>query len=310
MIEQRTALLVGATGLVSLSSRWPVVLLLIGAMSIGIAQGSNDSGVAPSRFSIGVHGSYHFNPWDDFNQSLETFNDRLRFVPYYGSPQGKFETIHGDATIEGVWLYHWLDYLDIFVASSYTRTGSRSNVAYTTTMFGQSEYNRFTEELQFSVWDWCAGARYTLRLSPAIKVMVRGMTGFAYGRMVFDHELDRDRHDSYHAELRQTVPEAKLGIDFGIEITPGASLVVSGEYRFLSFSNLHGPATYIYRGGYEEKKDYEARLLYTDGYFGITDQEGYPISYPWNDFRKWGDLQYAFLSLRSFGLRVGFEVEL
>jgi hypothetical protein len=276
------------------------------------SQTMNGENPEQSRFSVSFGGGYHFNSWSDFNNAMETFGEYLRYIPYYGDPKGTYETIGGDIFAEGSLNYRILENTDLFIGGAYTKTGSKSDVTYVRTSSGQNSTNRFKEELGFAVVGLDAGVRYNFEISGVITLLITGGAGLAFGRMTFRHEFGGDIIEVYDAELRQTTAEGKIGVSFGIRLAQPVLLLLSTEYRYLAFNNMKGPATYLlrYSNGYEQKKSYEARLLSTKGYFGISDQDGSPIARPWSDIREYGSLRYALVDLTSFGLTLGIEVEL
>lgn len=240
------------------------------------SQEEGENWLSAGRLSLTTSASYHYAPWERYNESMKLVQDAIRFSPTNQNPQGNLEKILGDGSIDLTAAYRLISGLSVFIRSSYLAGGGSFNLSFNPYGYPDPIYTSYhSQKMRLEVREYGAGFRYTQRLNRRFELAAFGSVFRSLGSVQFDYRYSQtDEEDLFSVELN----DGRTGISCGIELvfttSRHFSIVSSVDYRWIKFPELQGTGTYVWRytydwGVYESSKPFDARLGQADGYFGL-----------------------------------------
>jgi hypothetical protein len=267
------------------------------------------------RLSVTGSGSYHYRPWQKYNESLALAQDALRYDPYYQNPRGTFEKILGDASFDLTALYRVIPRLSVGIRAGFLTTGGTAVVSYNrayvtkVTIFPSDLTKSIEQKMRLDVPHYGVGLQYALNLCESLQLSASTYVSRYLGTFSFDY---RDGTSVYTADLREGRFGLTSSVDLLCTIYGPVSIATSFEYRWLRFPRLTGNGLYT-QHAYTYTQAFEAQLGEADGYFGLLFKnvpEGPGIHSLWERTPSnpwWITQKPAVLDISGVGLSLGVQ---
>jgi hypothetical protein len=247
------------------------LLALVALSAHAFAQETDVPWLSLKRLSVMGSSSYHYSPWQKYNESLALAGDAFRYDPYYQNPRGTFEKVFGDASFDLTALYRLVPRLSVGIRAGLLTTGGTAAVSYnratvTTVTVLPSDFIRSIEQnVRLDVPHYGIGLQYALSLSKTLELSASTYVSRYLGTFSFDYT---DGTSVYTADLREGRFGLVSSVDILCTIYGPLSIASSFEYRWLKFPHLTGNGLYT-QHAYTYTQAFEAQLGEADGYFGL-----------------------------------------
>lgn len=273
-----------------------------------------------SRLTVSSAATYHYRPWNFYNNSLSLVEQAVRYDFVYTNPSGSFEKILGDAGGEISASYRILSGLSLEVFGSYGETGGAVHLTY-----GPPSLTIVIEqEISLRLYEFGSGIRYIFKPLENVSLAAVVRISKAYGTMDYEFLFlpPWQWKHLYQAELKDRTTVSRIGLEATYPLWNNVKLIGSVEYRWMSFDKLEGAGkeTNYYGSGPDYENSFRARLAQINGYFfGVEAIEGTHIYTEhlmhtlWSRTELyaqwWSNREPAILDLSSLGLKLGVSYE-
>jgi hypothetical protein len=274
------------------------------------------------RLTVSSSATYHYRPWNFYNNSLSLVEQAVRYDPTYSKPSGSFEKIVGDVGGELCASYRILSGFSLEILGSYAGTDAALELV--------NEYSSppvrdmTTQEIFFSVYEVGFGARYSLEFIENLRFAAVVRLSKAFGTMEYEYLFIPSWNWKYtlQTKLQDRTIVPRVAFEASYPLWHNLKFTGSVEYRWMSFDRLEGSGkiTRSHGSGPDYEDTFRARLAQIKGYFfGVEPIDGtYIINEHltrtlWSRTELWSQQWFAKgparLDLSSFGFKLGLSYE-
>lgn len=227
------------------------------------------------RFSFSLSSTYYFNPWDNYNQAIETVTTQIELDNFFYQPQGEYEKINGDVMFKGNLNYRILPSLSVSLTGQYGSTAARFEMhpdwTVPAVLYGGSPGHR--QEFDFDVYSFGLEVAYRYPLNETITLLAAAGLDSYTGKLTFEFSYEHfttgplpdETFPQYSAKMDDKTLGWNLALGGDIKLWGPLSLEIAGSYRHAEFSELRGTG----QADIFPMINFTAELVEAPNYFGI-----------------------------------------
>ena len=302
------------------------LILVFGVMNASqstYAQNKQPGWFSLQRLGIDFGGSYHFNPWQNYNKVMEKVSREIRLGNELKESTGFYDKINGDASLWANVSYQISGPWKAILLGSYSATAATFEVRPNPSTMSSYDYQMdFQQEFDFTVWsagfgiarEWPIAQNTTLETLVALEHHAAKFS-YSYDLLFLEFGSPSDLpggHDRLQADLTRKKWGGQVAISARRRLTGPLYASVRAIYRMVDFDNLTGPGFYFYFA--DNNLPFAAQLVEANNFFGIGTENSEVLTSsnsltfgtePSNPFLR----TPAKIDFSAFGVGIGLSLE-